>query len=90
MKTLSPELQEKFLNIATALSPENLSCDGELPRNRIAVRRRTLMEEWRKLEVDAGRKVTEDEVWDAEIARKNKEWEEQRLKKIKESEWVKV
>ena len=90
MKALTPELQEKFVNLACMLSPENLSCDGELSRSRIAVRRRTLMEEWHRLEVDAGRKVTEDEVWDAEIARKNKEWEEQRLKKIKESEWVKV
>ena len=68
MKTLTPKLQKRFLDIATALFPENLTCDGELSKNRVAVRRRILLEEWRKLEIDAGRKVTEDEVWNRYIA----------------------
>jgi hypothetical protein len=60
---LSKELHEKFLDLANALSPENLTCDGEL--SKAAVRRRysALMKEWKALEKLAGQKVTEDEVW---------------------------
>jgi len=60
---LSPELKEKFLNIASALSPENISWDGERPKSAIARERSRLNAEWKKLEAQVGRKVSEDEVW---------------------------
>ncbi len=63
-KPLTPEQFEKFLTLATSLSPENLSCDGELPPAEIRRKVRWLSREWASAEREVGRKVTEDEVWD--------------------------
>lgn len=60
---LPPSMKEKFLNIASALSPENISWDGERPKSAIARERARLNAEWKKLEAQVGRKVSEDEVW---------------------------
>jgi|TARA_B110000914_G_C15307828_1_gene374182 hypothetical protein len=46
------------------LSPENLSADGELPQLAVKKRKRFLLSEWRKLEREVGRVITEDEVWE--------------------------
>jgi len=46
------------------LSPENLSADGELPQSAVKKRKRFLLSEWRKLEREVGRVVTEDDVWE--------------------------
>lgn len=67
MKALTEKQQEAFLNLACALSPENLCCDGELSRAETNRRYRALMVKWHALEKGVGRKVSEDEVWDTEI-----------------------
>tara|TARA_R110000744_G_scaffold1721_1_gene6153 strand:+ start:564 stop:710 length:147 start_codon:yes stop_codon:yes gene_type:complete len=46
------------------LSPENLSADGELPQLAVRKRKRFLLSEWKKLEREVGRVVTEDDVWE--------------------------
>lgn len=61
-----PDMMESFLDLACALSPENLSCDGELPPAETARRRNELLQRWQKLEADFGRQVSEDEVWEWE------------------------
>ena len=60
---LTNELRSKFCDLAGELSPENLSCDGELSRWQVTVKERRIRKEWASLEKQAGRKVTEDEVW---------------------------
>ena len=60
---LTKAQHEQFLNLACALSPENLTCDGELSRTAVRQRYRKLMQQWRALETEVGRKVSEDEVW---------------------------
>jgi len=60
---ISAELLRKFVDLATRLSPEWLTCDGELSRREIKRRRARLQRQWRALERQAGRTVTEDEVW---------------------------
>jgi len=53
----------KFLDIASALSPENLHCDGEISNAEARRKERALRAQWRALEVEIGRKVYEGEVW---------------------------
>lgn len=67
--TLDPVTLDKFLRLASALSPENLHCDGEISRTEAARRGRVLRKEWKTLETQVGRRVTEDEVWAAAIQR---------------------
>ena len=69
MTKLTSELQEKFLDLACALSPENLTCDGELPRYAVRAKLARLNAEWAALEKLAGRKVTESEVWAERLGR---------------------
>ena len=45
------------------LSPENLTCDGELSRAQVAAKSNRLHAIWAALEEIAGRKVPESEVW---------------------------
>jgi hypothetical protein len=66
---MNVQVYQKFLNLASALSPEDLSCDGELPASYVRARYRQLMAEWRKLEKQVGRKVSEDEIWEMFIQR---------------------
>lgn len=61
---VSDRLMFEFLNLSSDLSPENLSCDGELSPSRTRAKYQSLMAGWRKLERKAGRTVVEDEVWD--------------------------
>lgn len=48
------------------LSPENLTCDGELSAAAVARKRRRIQRSWTWFEAQLGRKVSEDEViqWD--------------------------
>lgn len=62
---LPAALKEQFLQLASQLSPENLTCDGELSRAAVANRRKSLQRQWNALEQRIGRKVTESEVWAA-------------------------
>lgn len=49
----------------SALSPENLSCDGELPRSRWAPRAAAIRRSMAALFAELGRTVTEEETWKA-------------------------
>lgn len=62
-QSLTTDVQAKFLALSVALSPENLTCDGEATRGQIACRHRLLTERWRALERRVGRRVSEAEVW---------------------------
>jgi len=64
---LEGEILKKFVRLACQLSPENLHCDGEISVSQAAIRARQIRREWRILEKKFGRKVTEDEVWEADI-----------------------
>jgi hypothetical protein len=63
VKSLPPALKEQFLDLACALSPENLTCDGELPKSLVIKRFKALKAKWRALEKVAGRPVSESEVF---------------------------
>lgn len=60
---LTPAIKNEFIELATRLSPENLACDGEISRTETNKRYRQCLREWKALEVKAGVKVTESEVW---------------------------
>lgn len=64
---LPDSLQERFLALSCQLSPENLACDGERSRADQRKVRAAIMKEWRALEAEAGRKVTEAEVWRTDL-----------------------
>jgi hypothetical protein len=61
--TPEKELQKKFISLASALSPENLSCDGELTMAEQNKQKKILMTKWKQLEEEMGYPVSEDEVW---------------------------
>ena len=63
MVTLDKETYIKFLNLSSALSPENLHCDGEISRTEANRKYKSLMREWSNLEKKIGFKVSEDDVW---------------------------
>jgi len=62
---MDPEHQVwmKLFDLVSELSPENLTCDGELCGTRLVAKRQYLLNEWARCEKTLGRKVTEDEVW---------------------------
>ena len=60
---MTEDLKDKFLGLASRLSPENLHCDGEISRAQAEKRRKQIMKEWAALETEAGRKVDTDEPW---------------------------
>ena len=64
---LTLDIKRKFLNLSCALSPENISCDGELPARQVNARRKALMRVWKALEREAGQSVSEDAVWRWEL-----------------------
>lgn len=57
------------------LSPENLTCDGELPRHQVLANQQCLLRQLRGLEMAMGRKVTEQAAIDWDDARQA--WEKQ-------------
>lgn len=57
------ELMNALVNLASRLSPENLTCDGELSKRQVQIRLRQIKAEWKDLEKQLGRSITEDEVW---------------------------
>jgi hypothetical protein len=60
---MTQEQKEKFLTLACSLSPENLTCDGELSNAQVRIRHRELMKKWRELEREVGRAVSEEEAY---------------------------
>jgi hypothetical protein len=61
---ISKEHKEKFLDLACALSPENLHMDGEATAEEARERLNAIQKEWRELEAEVGQKVTEDDAWE--------------------------
>ncbi len=57
------EIMSDFGDLCCSLSPENLSCDGEISPSAAQMRYMTLMAQWHKLENELGRKVSESEVY---------------------------
>jgi hypothetical protein len=55
--------REQFLDLACKLSPENLCCDGEASPAYVKQQYRKLTAQWKRLEKEVGRKVTENEIW---------------------------
>ena len=66
------KLLKKFLDIALSLEPENLTCDGELPQSEVRRKYNSLTKEWKKLEKQVGRTVTQEEVWEASFPRSSR------------------
>lgn len=60
---LTPAIKKQFTDLACSLSPENLTCDGELSQSQVKDRQKALMVKWWALEDKIGMKVTEDMVW---------------------------
>lgn len=60
---MTDEIYKQFVELASGLSPENLSRDGEATQKEIETEYHRLIKEWSSLELKAGRKVTEDEIW---------------------------
>lgn len=50
-------------NAYSDLSPENLTCDGELTRAQAATRRAAVNRRLADLQAELGRRVSEDEAW---------------------------
>ena len=66
---LPEDLFKKFDALTCRLSPENLTGDGEYSRTDVARRLAQINREWRELEKQAGRKVTQEEIESVIIAR---------------------
>jgi hypothetical protein len=60
---MNAQQKAAFLDLACQLSPENLCCDGELPLSLVRKRYKSLTAQWKKLEKEVGRKVSETELW---------------------------
>jgi len=72
-KDLSDEKKQPFFNLLCRLSPENLCCDGEIPKSQVRKRHTQIMREWRILEVQLGFKVSHEEVEEYEVEQMRKE-----------------
>jgi hypothetical protein len=68
----TPEIKKQFGDLVNRLSPENLSCDGEISQAQARVKLLAIQREWRDLEKQIGMKVTEDMAWDWEMESYNK------------------
>jgi len=58
---MDDKMVQEFISLTCRLSPENLACDGEISITETRRRYRQIMKEWKVLEKQFGRKVTEDE-----------------------------
>ena len=63
MTRTTNEIMEDFIDLACALSPENLWCDGEASSEEVEQKLKSINQGWKKLETEIGHKVTEDDVW---------------------------
>lgn len=57
------EIIKELQGVHAGLSPENLTCDGELPRHEVERRRRELTRRQWALEAELGRIPTDKEIW---------------------------
>lgn len=58
------EIKQRLMKLTSDLSPENLTCDGELSQRDWRAKEKRILAEWAELETQLGRKVTQNEVWD--------------------------
>lgn len=56
-------MKEKFEKMACALSPENLTCDGELSRTAVMSKLASIRRDWKACEKEIGKRVSEEDVW---------------------------
>lgn len=63
------ETLDKFIDLASSLSPENLHCDGEISQTEAMRKFRRLTRDWKILEKQVGFEITESEIWDMECDR---------------------
>jgi len=61
-KHLSPEMKSRFSDLLCRLSPENLSCDGEISASEANKKHAVILLEWKSFERRLGHRVTEHEV----------------------------
>ena len=61
--TTPDECKPIFYHLAGELSPENLTCDGELTTAQVRKRAREIWAVWHDLETIFGREVDEGETW---------------------------
>lgn len=55
----------QFKDLYMRLEPENLTCDGELSKSEVARKYKKLRKDWKRLERQVGRIVTDEEVIEA-------------------------
>jgi len=63
MKRSEALIIKDLQDIDNQLSPENLTCDGELSSSEVEARQKLLEACWKKLEKELGRKVTSEELY---------------------------
>jgi len=71
---MTEDIKREFQSLACQLSPENLSCDGELSNAQTNQRYRNLKLQWAELEKKVGREVTEEETWGWELKKTGGYW----------------
>lgn len=71
MINLSEDLFKQFDALCGRLSPENLSCDGECSNAEVNRRHAAIVNAWKELEKQAGRRVTQEEVEEESFKRYN-------------------
>ena len=83
---MTKKQKEQFETLVSRLSPENISCDGEISRTQVNARYRQIMKEWKQLEKAVGRKVSQAEVetwWMEKMWRKDGMSEDTIQEKVK-------
>lgn len=73
MKKTKDEIMENFLSLSSALSPENLHCDGEASHEQVQNKLKYINASWDKLEKEIGYTVTEDDAWSYSTEKRKKE-----------------
>ena len=71
---MTEDIKREFQSLACQLSPENLTCDGELSNAQANQRFRNLKLQWAELEKEVGREVSEEETWEWEIKKTGGYW----------------
>jgi hypothetical protein len=61
------DIYEQFYALLWQLSPENLTCDGELSRSQVQSRYNQLKRHWAQLEAQIGLSVSENLIWDIHL-----------------------
>jgi hypothetical protein len=64
IEKIDTKILKQFADLASRLEPESLHCDGEISNAEADRKYRRLMREWKKLEKQVGRTVTEQEIWE--------------------------